>query len=259
MRQLLERKTALLNLLTFLAIILATGAVSCCSYGHKKIPQPVSTNVHSSFLFVLNKNYQKVCVGPVCQERVQAGTGSGFSIAATKSYTVAVTAGHLCTPDPGTYKQETSVVMLGGQSYKADILIVAPHTDTCIIGIPGVSIKPLKIAMVKAQRGERVYALSAPFGLFDSHMVAQFEGFYAGPTDSVVPKGVPGSDLKLDGYTIPSRPGSSGGPIVNYRGEVVGMIVMAHPMFENFTLSPRQEDLLEILEIAILAAKHMGD
>lgn len=255
MRQLIKRRKALLNLFTFLAIILATGAVSCCSYGHKKIPQPVSSNIHSSFLFVLNKNYQKVCSGPVCHENVQAGSGSGFALATTDTYTIAVTAGHLCSPDPGTYKQETSVVVLGGATFPADIIAVSPSTDTCLLMIPGAKIKPLSVATEKVSRGERVYALSAPFGLFDSNMIAQFEGFYAGPTDNVVPKGIPGSDLLLDGYTIPSRPGSSGGPILNYKGEVVGMVIMAHPMFENFTLSPRQEDLTVVLEVAIAAAR----
>ena len=44
-------------------------------------------------------------------------------------------------------------------------------------------------------------------------------------------------------YTIPSRPGSSGGPIFNSKGEIIGMIVMAHPAFETFALSTPYEAL----------------
>tara|TARA_Y100000114_G_scaffold156871_1_gene185712 strand:+ start:2535 stop:3311 length:777 start_codon:yes stop_codon:yes gene_type:complete len=257
MKLIKERRKALLNLSTLLAIILVSGAVSCCTYGHKNISQPVSANIHSSFLYVTSKNHVKSCTTELCFERVVAGSGSGFSVAVTKGFTIAFTAGHLCTPDDGTYKQELSVTTLGGKTYPAYILLTAPQTDTCMLGVPGVEVKPLRIAKAPVQRGEKVYALSAPFGLFDSEMIAQFEGFYAGPTDNVVPKGIPGADLKLYGYTIPSRPGSSGGPIINSRGEVIGMVIMAHPRFETFTLSPRQDDLVEILNMAIIAARAM--
>lgn len=251
MRREPRRRTALLNLLTLTAIILASGLASCCSVGHKVNSQPVSANIHSSFLFVLNKTHIRDCSGGSCKDGVALGTGSGFAIANVGDATLVATAGHLCVLSGKEYKQELSVIALGGKHYEAEIVMVAPQTDTCVLAVQNAKIAPLKVANKAVERGERVYALSAPYGIFDSNMIAQFEGFYAGHTSKQSPPGGFGVMLDLDAYTIPSRPGSSGGPIVNSRGEVVGMVVMAHPGFETFTLSPRQDSLQVILEMVV--------
>ena len=255
--ELLKRRKALSKLLILLTVIVVSGAVSCCSLGHRNAARTESVNAHDSFVFILAKNYTKRCMGQTCAEKVLTGSGSGFSVAVTKDHTIAATAGHLCMPDDGTYKQEFTATVLGGATYPAITLFMSPETDTCIIAIKGVNVKPLRISNSDVSRGDKVFAMGAPFGLFDNEMVAKFDGYFAGPTEGVIPKGVPGSELRLFGYSIPARPGSSGGPILNQRGEVVGMIVMAHPMFEHFALSPRQDELRFVLNLALVAARSL--
>ncbi len=255
MRLLKDRRKALSKILTALTIILVSGTTACCSVGHRVDSHPVSTNPHESFIFVLNKEYIKQCAGTTCMEGVRVSSGSGFAVANIGGHTLAVTAGHLCLPDPNVYKQEFKITVLGGSQYMAHPIMTVPSTDTCVLMVGGVELPPVRIAESEPERGERVYALSAPYGIFDPNMIPMFEGFYSGYSTKKTPPGGIVSVMSLDAYTIPSRPGSSGGPILNSRGEVIGMVVMAHPGFENYTLSPRQQALKEVLNIVVMISK----
>ena len=75
--------------------------------------------------------------------------------------------------------------------------------------------------------GERVFSMASPRAIFDPNMIPLFEGFYSGKAGE-----------KRDAYTIPAQGGSSGAPIVNKRGEVVGIIVAKIGGLENFCVSP---------------------
>ena len=55
----------------------------------------------------------------------------------------------------------------------------------------------------------------------------------------------------MDGYTVPAKPGSSEGPIFNKRGELIGVVSMSRPGFENFALSPTYASVRAV----VLAAK----
>ena len=255
MRLLNDRRNVLSKILTALTIILVSGTTACCSLGHRVDSQPVSSNPHESFIFVLHKAHIKSCSGNACIQGLRVSSGSGFSVANVGGHTLAVTAGHLCAPEPNVYKQEYTVTVLGGDTFKAHPLMTVGSTDTCVLVVEGAEVPPVRIADTGPERGERVYALSAPYGIFDPNMIPMFEGFYSGYTTKDTPPGGIVSRMDLDAYTIPSRPGSSGGPIINSRGEVIGMVVMAHPGFENYTLSPRQQALREILRIVVMISR----
>ena len=248
-----KRRLSLSKILTLITIILVSGAAACCSIGHKVDSRPVSANPQASFVFVLNTSHIKNCRGNSCSEGVRISSGSGFSIAVDGGHTIALTAGHVCNPDPDVFHTELKARVLGGKEFIAHHLASVPNTDTCILLIEGVEIKPLKVSEREPALGERVFALSAPYGIFDTNMVLKLEGFYSGSTIKRTPPGGLTSLMDLDAYTVPSKPGSSGGPILNSDGGVIGMIVMAHPGFESFSLSPRFASLSGVVDIALLA------
>lgn len=254
-----KRRRAYLKLYLLLGLILAWGGLSCCSikqstsprYGKK--PRP-----HHSFLYIEMVNITKKCEGGLCYEGMYASAGSGFAIApiGTK-HTLAITAGHVCAVPPGDINKSMTATSFGGTKHNVQVLGMHGDTDVCIIAVIEARIPPLPIATKDIEVGDKVFNMGAPLGIHDSKMVAMFDGYFSGPAGQIPYPPAPDGVLELYGYTVPARPGSSGGPILNSDGEIVGMVSLAHPSFETFALSPTQPELRELL-LAIVRASEEG-
>lgn len=186
--------------------------------------------IHSEASFI-------ICDGNRCEpSRTSAMTGSGFVIGMRAGDAIGLTAGHLCElpePEQGTVvKQTIRVSLWGGATYQASILHIMSEVDVCVLKIAGVKLTPLKIASAPPKYGDVAYTLSAPLGIWGPDMVLAFKGFYSGQSDKVLIYDA------LDAYTIPTKGGSSGSPIVNGKGEVIGMTILTMRGLENFCLSP---------------------
>ena len=64
--------------------------------------------------------------------------------------------------------------------------------------------------------------MAAPHGIFAPKMVLTFDGYFTG----YAPEG-------YAMYTIPTKPGSSGSPIVNHKNQLVGIIFAGYRSMEN--------------------------
>jgi hypothetical protein len=82
------------------------------------------------------------------------------------------------------------------------------------------------LAENEPQRGETVTNMAAPHGLFWPGTVLIFKGQFSGYHNK-------GYSI----YTIPTKPGSSGSPIINKDNKLVGVIFAGYPMIENVGLS----------------------
>ena len=102
---------------------------------------------------------------------------------------------------------------------------------------------PAKIADSSVYEGERVYNVAAPVGIFYEDVVPLLEGFYMGK-----------DGLKAY-YSIPAMGGSSGSPIFNIRGHLVGMIHSVNVAFPMVSVSPTQKELKKFIESNIEAHK----
>ncbi len=201
-----------------------------------------------SYLLVTHHVVSKKCVKKLCVPHGRTRLGSGFVIAASGGNSWGMTAGHLCMIGADTITSELKVVSTGGAKYSAEVAQVLGSVDLCVFVIRGVLIPPVAMAKIKPTHGERVFALSSPSGIYDVDLIPMFEGFYSGVTTGVPdPYGGGGYFPSLDAYTIPSRPGSSGGPVFNDKGEIIGVIIMARPDFESFTLSPPLEAVSTVI------------
>jgi len=110
--------------------------------------------------------------------------------------------------------------------------------DLCLLEIRDMKFKipALKMSVKAPEYGERLYNIGAPLGVVDGEMVPVFEGFFFG------------NDTYHAHYSIPAIGGSSGSPIINIKGEVVGMIHSVHYRFHHISLSPRYNDLWNFLK-----------
>lgn len=119
-------------------------------------------------------------------------------------------------------------VDLNGFKHKAEVILINRRFDLCLLRASNVVTNPpvLKIADKEPKRGETVTNMAAPHGLFWPGTVLIFKGQFSGY-----------HDRGFSVYTIPTKPGSSGSPIINSKNKLVGVIFAGYGMIENVGLS----------------------
>ena len=103
--------------------------------------------------------------------------------------------------------------------------------DLVILQVSAPSVKPLHLGDSDAvEVGEEVYVVSNPLGL---------EGSFADGRISAIREQVPWGRGKRIQYTAPTSKGSSGGPALNNKGEVIGVHVegLKHLLGENLNFA----------------------
>ena len=173
-----------------------------------------------------------------CQKAVMRAVSSGSFIAHSEvdnSVSYVLTAGHSCA---STYKpkkvisdvtvthlgQRFTVVDFNGIQHQAKVISIDKRFDTCLLSVQNVFIKPpvLRVAPNEPKRGELCYNMAAPHGIVSPRMILTFDGYFSGYS----PEG-------FGMYTIPTKPGSSGSPIININNELVGIIFAGYRSMEN--------------------------
>lgn len=139
-------------------------------------------------------------------DEVPRGEGSGFILSADG---FVMTNAHVI--DGAT---EVYVTLTDKREFKAKIVGADERTDVALVKIEGSGLPLLRIGDVNRLRvGEWVMAIGSPFGL-----------------DNTVTAGIVSAKQRETGLDIPFiqtdvavNPGNSGGPLINIRGEVVGI------------------------------------
>jgi len=112
----------------------------------------------------------------------------------------------------------TLATALSGRSYTvgARIVGVATELDLALLKIDGIKLPALPLATYsQVRQGETVFAFGSPVGLRNS--------LSHGLVSAVARQTDPDSPLIFVQTDAPINPGNSGGPLVNTRGEVVGV------------------------------------
>lgn len=143
---------------------------------------------------------------PQQEEEVPRGVGSGFIISADG---FVLTNAHVVEGADDVY-----VTLTDKREYKAKIIGVDKRTDVAVVKIEGNNLPRLTIGDPNKLRvGEWVIAIGSPFGL-ENTVTAGIISAKARDT---------GDYLPLIQTDVAVNPGNSGGPLINMRGEVVGI------------------------------------
>lgn len=143
---------------------------------------------------------------PQQEEEVPRGVGSGFIISADGFI---LTNAHVVEGADEVY-----VTLTDKREFKAKIIGVDKRTDVAVVKVDGTNMPRLTIGDPNKLRvGEWVIAIGSPFGL-DNTVTAGIISAKARDT---------GDYLPLIQTDVAVNPGNSGGPLINMRGEVVGI------------------------------------
>src|SRR5216110_3526184 len=144
---------------------------------------------------------------------VQTSLGSGV-IVTNEGHII--TNNHVVTDRQGRPVDEIEVALSDGRTMKARLVGADEQVDLAVLKIDTPGVKPLKLAdSDTVQAGDFVLAIGNPFGFEET------------VTDGIISsKGRPNradvfSDLIQTNAAI--NPGNSGGPLINLRGEVIGI------------------------------------
>jgi serine protease Do len=143
---------------------------------------------------------------PQQEEEVPRGVGSGFIISADG---YVLTNAHVVDGADDVY-----VTLTDKREYKAKIIGADKRTDVALVKIEGSNLPRLTLGdSEKIRVGEWVIAIGSPFGL-DNTVTAGIISAKARDT---------GEYLPLIQTDVAVNPGNSGGPLINMRGEVIGI------------------------------------
>ncbi len=144
--------------------------------------------------------------GQPSDEDVPRGVGSGFIISADG---YVMTNAHVVDGADDVY-----VTLTDKREFKAKIIGADKRTDVALVKIDGSNLPRLTLGdSSKIKVGEWVIAIGSPFGL-DNTVTAGIVSAKARDT---------GDYLPLIQTDVAVNPGNSGGPLINMRGEVIGI------------------------------------
>ena len=182
-----------------------------------------------------------------------SASGSGLVVESLSHSTYILTADHVCRMNetesvnvrtPGGIAEVimAQTTILRTIDYYGNVRIAQFYSsdqenDVCLIRTKGTWGNPVPIAESLPEIGETVYNVAAPLGIFNPGMVPMFEGSYSGNDSS-----------QRHYYTLPARPGSSGSAIINYRGEVVGVLHSAFRGLEHMAICSSLTSVKELME-----------
>ncbi len=259
----------------FFIIIFSLFMICCCNVNHSIQNTQKSFNLkEESMLETVKKSAVKIKTashiilinkktGAISPEEIMVHNGSGSIIKQIDDKTLILTAGHVCDASDVNdlilfkfpyFKKDTYNVFLYAKFLILDaenlphpgiILSIDKKTDTCIIITTKINQNSLIISKTGPRLSERVYSVSYPKGIWwESNYNPILEGFYSGPLST-------GGRI-AESFSIRSTGGCSGGMIVNFEGELVGMIHSTYSEFDQITISASSKEINDILNIALI-------
>ena len=219
-------------------LLLSTLSLSCISEGFP-------THARGAFAKVRTENRFEVCDKEkectIVEGLTVGSQGSGAVIATNSVGVFVLTAEHVCRKMDNKaiqvfgnlliprkirkkkkirIKKKMYVHTFMGEKAESDIIAMDKELDACILFAKRLSVKPLKRYYGELEVGEKYYNIASPLGSAETKFVPLLEGRFLGNYTRYTTS-----------FSIPAAPGSSGSPIVDARGRLVGML---HSVIRGF-------------------------
>ena len=125
---------------------------------------------------------------------------------------------------------------INDKRHPVKIVAQDPENDICLLWVADCHKQALAISPKSPEPGDRAYNIAAPLGIFAKNMIPLQEGLYDG------------EHKNRAFYSIPAIGGSSGSPILNHKGELIGMIHSTYTNFNHLSISPTYSDLMSFID-----------
>ena len=231
-----------------IVLIFTLCLLPCTANGANDVPEKV-----------LDARYSIVRI--ICASKDNISGGTGFAIGDKDSVRYIVTNYHVVAKNPSG----VLVNYKGIDPIKATVYKQRVEADICILELeePIYNMVPLTIEdSGAAQTGDAVYALGFPGA-------ADYTGniFGADPEQATVTDGIIsaiktgqyplltglGSEIEMIQINAAISGGNSGGPLVNHRGQVIGINTFSSEEGENLNVAISAQELVSVLNAAGLA------
>ena len=167
-------------------------------------------NFNGTFTQVIDEFVQRVMPSLVVVRGHRFGAGSGI---------VWDAAGLILTNNHVVGRRNPVVILQDNREYESRLLARDPDVDLALLSIDATGLTPLLPASVSPRVGEMVFAFGHPWG--------QRNTVTRGIVSALVTaQNRRGEKLPVVRSDVPLAPGNSGGPLVNAKGEVVGINAM---------------------------------
>lgn len=187
------------------------------------------------------ENKEKECT----KDKIGGAWGSG-SVIKHKGKKHILTVAHICeserlnamaamTEQKIVYDFTATVEANDWNSYSVIPIKINHENDICLMSVEDIDAPFLKLSNKKPSYGERIYTVASPGGLAQNGMVPTFEGRFLGINDGRAY------------YSVPAMGGSSGSPLINKKGELVGVTHSVYAYFHHVTVSTTFRELWKFL------------
>ena len=190
---------------------------------------------------VEDKDGKKECT----KDKVGGAWGSG-SVIKYKGKKHILTVAHICesqqmnmlakmTGQKLVYDFSATVEANDWDSYSIIPIKINHEDDICLMSVEDIDAPFLKLSNKKPLWGEKIYTVASPGGLAQNGMVPTFEGRFLGINDGRA------------FYSVPAMGGSSGSPLINRNGELIGVTHSVYAYFHHVTVSTTFEELWKFI------------
>ena len=197
-----------------------------------------------------------------------SSTASGVIVGHYNDISLVATSAHVCSmrfgrqinhfvpdfneKDPNWHFMERpffALKDLNGKTFVGVLLKLDYSSDLCMMVSKKISMPALNISRHEPVVGEKYYNVAAPKGIWGPKVVPLLEGRFLGHVKS------PFTGEHSYMFSIPASGGSSGSPIINTYGQMVGLLHSAYGSFEHISMSATHKQLEKLLSSSYMKLK----